>query len=203
MCQHIVARCVYSYILYVNLDLILLGLLREPASGYDLGRYFAGSLRHFWTTDLPQLYRTLNRLEREGLLEVRLEASSRGPRRRVYRTTDEGLARLKTALASSPMVAPVRDPLLARIHLLGALDDGPAALAVLHEMRSVLAAELDERRSAAPARLLPGGPSGEPASLDEFFEDLAGDAAFARATAMLSWATRSIHRMEERLRRAH
>ena len=187
----------------VNLDLILLGLLRDPASGYDLGRYFESSLPHLWTTDLPQLYRTLNRLERDGLLEVRLEASSRGPRRRVYQTTDHGLAHLKTALADSPTVAPVRDPLLARIHLLGALEDARAALAVLHEMRTMLAMELDERRSAAPSRVLPGEPSGAPAGLDELFADLARDAAIARATAMLSWATRSIHRLEERLRRAH
>ena len=41
----------------MSLDHILLGLLREPATGYDLGNAFSENVRHFWSAELSQIYR--------------------------------------------------------------------------------------------------------------------------------------------------
>ena len=50
----------------MSLDHILLGLLREPATGYDLGNAFSENVRHFWSAELSQIYPALKRLEQRG-----------------------------------------------------------------------------------------------------------------------------------------
>ena len=53
----------------MSLPHILLGMLREPATGYDLGKRFKQSLAHFWHADLAQIYPTLKKLEQQGFLK--------------------------------------------------------------------------------------------------------------------------------------
>jgi DNA-binding PadR family transcriptional regulator len=180
----------------VNLDLILLGLLRDPASGYDLGRHIHHDLSHFWSADLPQLYRTLNRLARQSLLAATTEPSQRGPRRRVYRTTEAGLQHLRAALAGPPVIGPVRDPLLAQIHLLGALDDASGSLDALHRIRETLIAETDRLRGALRH---PGHHERELAreEPEAIYEALGIEAALAQKTALLTVVVRGIRRLEE------
>jgi len=79
----------------MSLDHILLGLLREPASGYDLKDAFNETVAHFWSAELSQIYPTLKRLEERGLLRSRREPSPKGPDRRVYRLTGEGREELR------------------------------------------------------------------------------------------------------------
>ena len=69
----------------MNLDSILLAMLTEPATGYELKTAFDQSASHFWPAELSQIYRTLKRLEEAGRLKSRSEPSDRGPDRRVYR----------------------------------------------------------------------------------------------------------------------
>ena len=69
----------------MSLDHILLGLLREPATGYDLGNAFSENVRHFWSAELSQIYPTLKRLEQRGML--RSAASSRRRRGRSAAST--------------------------------------------------------------------------------------------------------------------
>ncbi len=52
----------------MSLQHILLGLLREPASGYDLKAYFDKSVRYFWAAELSQIYPTLQRMEKAVLV---------------------------------------------------------------------------------------------------------------------------------------
>ena len=54
----------------MSLQHILLGLLREPASGYDLKAYFDSSVRYFWAAELSQIYPTLQRMEKSGRLPL-------------------------------------------------------------------------------------------------------------------------------------
>jgi PadR family transcriptional regulator AphA len=55
----------------MSLDPILLGLLREPASGYDLKALLDHGIGHFWAAELSQIYPTLKRLEKDGFLTSR------------------------------------------------------------------------------------------------------------------------------------
>ena len=65
----------------MSLEHILLGLLREPASGYDLKVVLDHGIGHFWAAELSQIYPSLKRLEKQGLLRSRRTASQRGPGR--------------------------------------------------------------------------------------------------------------------------
>lgn len=46
----------------MNLPHILLGMLPEPRSGYDLKQEFSHSLQHFWHARRSQIYPTPKRL---------------------------------------------------------------------------------------------------------------------------------------------
>ena len=92
----------------MSLEHILLGFLREPASGYDLKSVFASSVRHFWAADLSQTYTTLRRMERQGLVKSKVVTSAKGPDRRVYSISAAGRKTLNTWLTSEPESTDVR-----------------------------------------------------------------------------------------------
>lgn len=77
--------------------LLLLLLDAEAAYGYGLRRALAA---HEVSADPGAMYRVLRRLEREGWVRSGWAQSADGPRRRVYRLTDDGRRHL-AALASS------------------------------------------------------------------------------------------------------
>ena len=107
----------------MSLKHILLGLLREPATGYDLKAVFNETIAHFWSAELGQIYPTLNRLEDRGLLQSRVEPSERGPNRRVYALTGEGREELLRWLGSGPDVGTERFAYLAQLFFMDVLGD--------------------------------------------------------------------------------
>ena len=120
----------------MSLDHILLGLLRQPATGYDLKNAFSESVRHFWSAELSQIYPTLKRLEQRRMLRSRLEPSPKGPNRRVYTLTDEGRAELLRWLRGGPAVGTERFAYLAQLYFMDAVGD-------LHETRAFMTALRD------------------------------------------------------------
>jgi len=75
----------------LSLEFAILGFLTyAPMSGYDLKKMFDTSVRHFWSADQSQIYRTLAKLAQEGMTEVeRVEQVDR-PDRKVYHITPAG-----------------------------------------------------------------------------------------------------------------
>ncbi|KNX38149.1 PadR family transcriptional regulator [Luteipulveratus halotolerans] len=69
---------------------ILVSLAEQSASGYDLARRFDRSLGFFWNATHQQIYRTLARMEREGLAASQVETGDGRPDRKVYALTDHG-----------------------------------------------------------------------------------------------------------------
>ncbi len=117
------------------LDHILLGLLREPSTGYDLKKLFDSSLAHFWAAEQSQIYTTLGRREKEGLGESSEAPSLRGPKRRVYSLTTAGHAALRDWLLGGPEIADLRFPYLAQVFMLDELGDLDDAIDFLTELR--------------------------------------------------------------------
>ncbi len=117
----------------MSLKHILLGLLREPGTGYDLKSVFDERISHFWSAEFGQIYPTLNRLEERGLLESRVEPSEKGPNRRVYTLTGEGRQELLRWLGSGPAMGAERFAYLAQLYFMDALGD-------LHETRAFMTA---------------------------------------------------------------
>lgn len=73
---------------------LLAVLSAEPMTGYDLVRYFDGTVAFVWNAPHSQIYPELRRLERDGMLDA--EVVPRGDRaeKRVYSINHDGLAEL-------------------------------------------------------------------------------------------------------------
>jgi DNA-binding PadR family transcriptional regulator len=123
------------------LKFVLLGLLdAEPRYGYELKAVFEGFLGGTWTLNIGQVYTTLARLERDGLVEASVVPQDSAPDRRVFALTGAGRAELDR-WASEPERGPIRlrDEFFMKVAV-RSLTDGPAALGLIHAQR---AAHLD------------------------------------------------------------
>ena len=139
----------------------LLGFLSlKPFTGYDLKKQFDRTVRHFWTADQAQIYRTLWQLANEGLVAVEIVPGEDRPDRKEYHVTDRGLAELDSWLRATAEMPPDREPFLAQLFFAGRLS--PSELESLVERRTAVAEEgLVTLRSVALewADLIEGGPS--------------------------------------------
>ncbi len=76
-------------------ELVLALLRRGPAHGYDVKRDHDAWFPDARPLAYGQVYATLARLERDGLVEVAETRTEGGPERTVYELTDAGTDRLK------------------------------------------------------------------------------------------------------------
>lgn len=82
-------------------DLVILSLLAErPMHGYEANATLENrNIRDWAAVSRPQIYYSLEKLTRLGLIRVTDDGSaSAGPERRVFQTTDQGRQRLADAL---------------------------------------------------------------------------------------------------------
>src|SRR3954471_10648728 len=95
---------------------VLAALLEGEALGYELSKVFDASLANFWPPTPQQLYRELERLAGDGLIEARLVQQERRPNKRMFTLTEAGRADLN-AFAAVPPRRPtvIRDELLIKI----------------------------------------------------------------------------------------
>lgn len=145
----------------MSLEHILLGMLREPATGYDLGKEFHEGARHFWHAERSQIYPTLGRLEKKGWLRCWAEPSERGPERKVYETTDAGLEELRRWLLDGPHIGRDRLAYIAQTFFLDALEDHAASLRVVEAMRARWRQSLAHLEFAEQQVLADFGPTDE------------------------------------------
>ncbi|MEU0132026.1 MULTISPECIES: PadR family transcriptional regulator [unclassified Streptomyces] len=109
---------------------ILVSLLEQPGSGYELARRFERSIGYFWTATHQQIYRVLKRMESDGLLDVRDVPQERRPDKREYSVAAPGRTVLSEWLHEPIEPESLRHDLAVKIR--GAAFDDPAAL--LHEV---------------------------------------------------------------------
>ena len=102
---------------------VLAALLEGEASGYELAKRFDVSVANFWSATPQQLYRELDALERDGLLEARVVEQERRPNKRVFTLTDAGLRELRAATARPARPMAMRDDLVVKLQ---AVDVGDA-----------------------------------------------------------------------------
>lgn len=176
----------------MSLDRILLGILREPASGYDIKQQFEKVFRHFWQADLAQIYRALAKLEKEGLLESRTEPSARGPERRVYTRTAAGSERLREWLAGGPVFGTEKFTYLAQAFFLAEATP-EQRVAFYAALRARLAEQHATLAAIAQGWRQSGGP-GFPGNLDEadFHSYLTLDMGVSKTRALVEWAERAL-----------
>jgi len=95
----------------------LLALIaREPRHGYDLKSAFEEAMGGTWPLNIGQIYTTLSRLERDGLVESTVVEQDVRPNRKVYRITQEGEKELDRWLAQPLALGPpLRDDLYVKM----------------------------------------------------------------------------------------
>jgi len=119
-----------------SLDLALLGLIAEVpgASGYDIMKIFDLSMAHYWHAHPTQIYPTLERMEKLGLIKKRTQVQRRFPTKRLYTITPLGERHLLEWLESPFEGFNLKYASLLRCRFLGRL--GPdGAIASLKEER--------------------------------------------------------------------
>jgi len=182
----------------MSLKHILLGLLRQPASGYDLKREFDTSLAHFWAAELSQIYPALKQLEAEGLIAGKEAAPSLGPARVIYKRTAKGSAALADWLAQGPKRGAQRHTDLAQTFFLDALNADEAARFV----EAMLAARREDlhvlQKIAAAWKRAAGAAFPDALPDDEFYPYLTLEAGLAVAAARVAWCERALHRIRKR-----
>ena len=106
------------------LKYILLGFLNyEPMTGYDLKRLVDSSTAHFWHAYHSQIYTTLRKMEKDGLVTSVIDDKEEKLERRIYEITEQGQSRLKQWLGR-PLteLPPSKDGLLVRLFFSGSRD---------------------------------------------------------------------------------
>src|ERR671914_151441 len=114
---------------------VALGMLRLGASsGYEIKRAVDLSIRFFWTISQAQIYPSLERFERAGLVRGRSEPRGKRPRR-AYEVTDDGEAALAEWLRTDdPIPYEVRDLAMVKLFFADLLERDDA-LEILDSMR--------------------------------------------------------------------
>jgi len=120
---------------------VLTALLEGEASGYDLAKLFDVSVANFWAATPQQLYRELDRLAADGLIEARVIQQERRPNKRMFTLTDAGRHELRSFTAEPPRPTAIRDDLLVKVQ---AADEGDT---------EAVRASVEERMEWARAKL--------------------------------------------------
>ena len=165
-----------------SLDLALLGLIAEVpgTSGYDIVKIFDLSMAHYWHAHATQIYPTLERMEKLGLIKRRTVVQRRFPTKRLYTITPLGERHLLEWLESPFEGMNLKYAPLLRCRFLGHL--GPdGAIAALKEERKSWALHLARYRDIESTYFRQG------------YRDV--NAMFSRFTL-----TRGIEWMEENMR---
>lgn len=160
----------------------LLGLLEAaPRHGYELKREYDALFTHAKPVKFGQVYSTLARLQRDGLVAIESEEPGRGPDRKLYAITTEGVADLEVWLREPEPAEPyIQSVLFAKVVL--ALASGRPARRFLHAQR-----ERHQRRMRELTRLKSEG---------DLAEALVADYALFHLEADLKWIEHTAARLD-------
>jgi DNA-binding PadR family transcriptional regulator len=130
---------------------LVLGMIRLGArSGYEIKQAVELSLRLFWTISPAQIYPSLERLERAGLVRGKAEPLGKR-RRRTFTITNAGRAMLRNWLRQrGPIPFELRDIGLVKLFFADALDQNDA-LALLTAVKRRSEERVATLRSIEPA----------------------------------------------------
>jgi DNA-binding PadR family transcriptional regulator len=135
-------------------DAVLAALLEGESSGYDLAKSFDASVANFWMATPQQLYRELDRLAEQGLIQARVVHQERRPNKRMFSLTDAGRDAIQQFTARVPKPFVIRDELLVKVNAVDA-GDGPAVREFIVERLQWATAKL-QRYERFRTRLLDG-----------------------------------------------
>jgi DNA-binding PadR family transcriptional regulator len=174
----------------MSLEHAILGFVNEtPRSGYDLKKAFDSSVAHFWPANQSQIYRTLDRLTRAGMVEVQVIQQDGKPNRKVYHITEDGLMELHEWLATPLPLAALREAFLIQLYWADTLSRDE--LLKLLEDRAAKHKERLEFYSTALERFEEEPPKG---TWDKALQPLIVEAGVEQEKAWLSWIEKALEK---------
>ncbi len=122
----------------------LLGILAErPRHGYDLKRAFEDKVGDFWSLNYGQIYTTLERLHKNGLVEYEDIEQSDKPDKKIYRVTKAGMEEFQEWRVRPVKAEPraLRDELFLKIMFMDE-EEYPGILSLIQSQQSVYMAHM-------------------------------------------------------------
>lgn len=181
----------------MSLQHAILGFLHHRArTGYDLKRLFDSTVRHFWPADQSQIYRTLGRLEEQGLARMEVVPQQDRPDRKLYHITDAGREALRRWLTRPLPPAETREATLIQLFFAGAVDDQD----VLEQLARYLEgarAGLIRYESIEIGDILAEADLGD--ERDAFYQSLTLDHGIAMMRAEVAWLEGVVALLQDRL----
>ena len=129
-------------------DAVLAALLEGESSGYDLAKDFDASVANFWMATPQQLYRELERLAEQGLIQARIVEQQRRPNKRMFSLTEAGYAAIQQFTGRPAKPSAIRDELLIKVQAFD-VGDAAAVLKMIIERRERAAAKVATLRTTA------------------------------------------------------
>ncbi|MFI6366320.1 PadR family transcriptional regulator [Nocardia sp. NPDC050630] len=111
---------------------VLAALLEGEASGYDMAKGFDASVANFWMATPQQLYKELERMATEGLIETRVVQQERRPNKRLHSITPAGRAALREFIAEPAKPTAIRDEMMVKVQGMET-EDAPTVRAAMVE----------------------------------------------------------------------
>ncbi|MCQ4211773.1 PadR family transcriptional regulator [Streptomyces longispororuber] len=180
---------------------VLAALLEGESSGYDLAKIFDVSVSNFWAATPQQLYRELDRLAADGLIDARVVPQERRPNKRMFTLSAAGRADLAAFTERQPKPTAMRDELMVKVQ---AVDVGDLDAVRAHVEERMAWARGKMARYERVRRHLLGG-LGE----EEFLTDgerigpyLTLMAGISFEEEMLGWGRRVLEILDRRATRA-
>lgn len=147
-------------------DGILGSLAIKPLSGYEIKKLFDISAAYFWPADQTQIYRTLKKMAKNGLVELKEQKKGRTVDKKVYAITDDGRSQLVTSIRDNSIGDFIsRESCSMQIFLSGALslEEQLALVDTQLENNDMLLREVEDsfQESKAAFVALTGMPAGD------------------------------------------
>ncbi|MBF6167889.1 PadR family transcriptional regulator [Streptomyces gardneri] len=133
---------------------VLAALLEGEASGYDLAKGFDASVANFWMATPQQLYKELERMAADGLIETRVVQQERRPNKRLHAITAAGRAALHEFVRAPAKPTAIRDEMMVKVQGMD-VEDAPAVRAAVADKLEWSKAKL-ARYERLRSRLLNG-----------------------------------------------
>jgi len=165
----------------------LLGFLSYgPKTGYDLSKMFFEPLR----PSLSQIYRKLNLLAEEGLVECERVDQEKLPNKNVFTITEKGMDELKKWLKEPPEFVVPRETLLTKLWY-GSRVSRKDIVNDIKKYSKILRVEVDKYKAMVkPAINSDLWGSADP--LDKLYWTLVVDRTLAQYEALLEWTESAV-----------
>ena len=107
----------------MTIDYVILGLLSwHPLSGYDIKKIFVDYPGFYWSGNNNQIYTTLVKLHKQGLVTREIQVQEDHPSRKVYSISSKGLESLRNWVLTEPEPPQIRNSFLMQLAWADQLD---------------------------------------------------------------------------------